>query len=223
MTYYYKILFLSFFIPFIFSFYNKINFYKNFKIVALSIPLSSIFFIIWDIIFTNLGIWGFNKDLVSTYFINLPIEEYLFFIIIPFCCLYTYYVIDKYKFFIIKNINWLKFQKILIILLLILIFFNQSKIYTVVCSLSCVLIILLSLWNKETFSSTAFHNTFILIIIPFLLVNGALTGLFFNQTVVWYNNDMILGYRIFTIPIEDLIYSYQLQLLNVYLYNRIKS
>ena len=38
-----------------------------------------------------------------------------------------------------------------------------------------------------------FYTTFILIIIPFLIINGALTGLFFDQTVVWYNNKEILG------------------------------
>ena len=64
----------------IFSFHNKINFHKNFKIILISIPLSSIFYIIWDIIFTEIVIWGFNKDYDSTYIINLPIEEYLFFL-----------------------------------------------------------------------------------------------------------------------------------------------
>ena len=54
-------------------------------------------------------------------------------------------------------------------------------------------------------------------------MNGALTGSFYDQTVVWYNKKMILGYYISTIPIEDLIYSYQLQLLNIIIFDKLKS
>ena len=41
--------------------------------------------------------------------------------------------------------------------------------------------------------------------IPFVIVNGALTGLFLNQQVVWYNQNEILNIYLFTIPIEDII------------------
>ena len=68
-----------------------------------------------------------------------------------------------------------------------------------------------------------FYTTFILIIIPFLIINGALTGLFFDQTVVWYNNKEILGLRIFTIPIEDAFYAHQLILLNLMFYKKYSS
>ena len=57
--------------------------------------------------------------------------------------------------------------------------------------------------------------------IPFILVNGALTGLFLNQYVVWYNQNEILGLHLFTIPIEDIFYSYQLILLNIIVYKNI--
>ena len=58
----------------------------------------------------------------------------------------------------------------------------------------------------------------LLITAPFVIVNGSLTGLFFNQTVVWYNELEMLGVYLFTIPIEDLIYAYQLILFNLIIY-----
>ena len=80
MTYYYKILFLSIIIPLIFSFHPKVNFNKKFSILIKSIPLSSIPFIIWDILFTSMEIWGFNSKYVSKLnLFHLPIEEILFF------------------------------------------------------------------------------------------------------------------------------------------------
>ena len=57
-----------------------------------------------------------------------------------------------------------------------------------------------------------------IIIFPFFIVNGALTGAFNEQVVVWYNFDDILGYRLYTIPIEDVFYAYQMILVNLFFY-----
>ncbi len=56
-----------------------------------------------------------------------------------------------------------------------------------------------------------------------IIVNGALTGLFYNQVVVWYNELEILGIRFFSMPIEDLIYCHQLTLFNIMIYNKIQK
>ena len=55
--------------------------------------------------------------------------------------------------------------------------------------------------------------------IPFLIVNGALTGLFLNQVVVWYNPLENLGIRILTIPIEDFFYAHLMISSNIISYH----
>ncbi len=61
------------------------------------------------------------------------------------------------------------------------------------------------------------------LLIPFFIVNGILTGTGIAQPVVWYNNAEILRIRLFTIPLEDVFYGFELILLNVFFYEYFKS
>ncbi|MBI65463.1 MAG: hypothetical protein CMG64_04140 [Candidatus Marinimicrobia bacterium] len=225
MNYYYKILFFSFIVPFLFSFHPKVLFYKKFNIIIKSIPIAAFPFIIWDIIFVRYDIWGFNKKyIINRYIFNLPIEEVLFFFVIPFCCLYSYHLIDKYKIsFFNNNFNWKLINNIFMFFLIVLAVLNFNKLYTFFCFLCFILIILLERIIRVEINYNLFYTFFILIIIPMIIVNGALTGLFYNQVVVWYNESEILGIRFFSMPIEDLIYCHQLTLFNIMIYKKIQK
>ena len=56
-----------------------------------------------------------------------------------------------------------------------------------------------------------------ILLIPFFIVNGILTGSFIAEEVVWYNNSENLNIRIFTVPIEDIVYAFSLILSNLIL------
>ena len=56
-----------------------------------------------------------------------------------------------------------------------------------------------------------------LLLIPFFIVNGVLTGSFIDAPIVWYNNTQNIGTRMFTIPVEDVFYGMGLILLNILL------
>ena len=211
MSTYLFVLVSSVFLPILFSFHKRIQFHKKASHVFKSIFLCSIIFIVWDVIYTEMGVWGFSpKHHIDVLFAGLPLEEILFFYAIPFCCLFSYFVFKN-------NISIKPLEisvKIYFVLgtgFLLLSYLFIDKAYTLsVCIFSAAILFILAYKPQPWFS--VFLFSFILISLgPFLLVNGILTGLLDSVSPpVWYNDAENLGIRLMTIPIEDFFYSFSL-------------
>jgi lycopene cyclase domain-containing protein len=71
---------------------------KYLKKVFISTILTAIPFIIWDHIVTFRGHWYFNSQFHLNFkILNLPFEEYLFFLVIPINCLFIWSLFEKYS------------------------------------------------------------------------------------------------------------------------------
>ena len=222
MSLYFKVLLFSFVIPFIFSFHQKIKFYKFFKQIAASLSLIGLFFIIWDIYFTKIGVWGFDKKYHSSIMLyNLPLEEVLFFFIIPFVCVFTYFVLSEKKVLNLNiNTTFLKLICILLIVLAVLFFKNA---YTVSVLILTILILLYIIYYRPDWIGYFFSMYLIIHAFPFLLVNGVLTGYITDLPPVWYDSNNIIGVRLGTIPVEDFLYSFILLFLNTSLFEYLRK
>ncbi|CAM1370188.1 lycopene cyclase domain-containing protein [Tenacibaculum xiamenense] len=213
-------------IPLLYSIFEKeFHFIKHFKYALLSILTVAIPFLIWDALFTSAGVWGFNSDYhVSLLILNMPIEEWMFFFCIPYACLFTHEVLKYYlpNFKLSKQATlWISL--ILLTLIAVLLIMNFGKWYTTV-NFSFFLVLLiysLKYYKKEL---AVYFPSFLVILVPFFIVNGILTGSFIEEPVVWYNNNENLSFRLFTIPFEDIFYAFNLlfsiQLVFNYLKNR---
>ena len=209
----------AFLIPFLFSFHPRLRFDRTWHGLLPAIGCMMLLFILWDAWFTELGIWGFNSDhLVGYALFGLPLEEWLFFICIPYACLFTYHCfhILRVKDYLGKNtaiLTWL-----LIAGLLLVIIFFPGKAYTTSAFGGLALwLILLQLWLKPVWLGRAYF-AYLILLLPFLIVNGILTGGFLEETVVWYNDRQNLGIRIGTIPVEDVFYGLFMFLMTVTVY-----
>ena len=83
--------------PLALSFDKRVAFFKKWKALFPAIFLMMLVFIPWDILKTAKGVWGFNPDyIIGIYFFNLPLEECLFFICIPYACVFIYECLNNY-------------------------------------------------------------------------------------------------------------------------------
>jgi len=64
---------------------------------------------------------------------------------------------------------------------------------------------------------------FVFVFIPFFIVNGFLTGGFTEAPVVWYSDAQKVDYRIFTIPMEDVLYNFSLIVPNILVFEFLKQ
>jgi lycopene cyclase domain-containing protein len=194
-------------VPLALSFDKNVQFWKHWKYLLPAIFLTSIIFIAIDIIFTSQGIWGFNPRYHSSVMIaGLPLEEILFFLIIPYSSIFIHYVIFAY--YPKASLHPASTTVITVILLtglaLLMVVFHD-RLYTFFYSMFlAVTLIIAYLYDQALLSKL--YVSILVILIPFLLVNGLLTGSLIDEEVVWYNIGEISGFYVFTIPAEDFIY-----------------
>lgn len=86
------------------------------------------------------------------------------------------------------------------------------KEYTILAILSVALVIVLDLVLKtKLFFNRNFRTFWIIMTIVMFIVNGYLTW----RPVVTYGTEFFLGFRIFTIPVEDFLYGFSLLSANI--------
>jgi lycopene cyclase domain-containing protein len=198
--------------PLILSFDQKVAYFRRWKALFPSILLTAFVFIVWDVWFTEMGIWSFNPDyLVGIDLLGLPIEEWMFFFTVPYACVFIYDCVKAYF-----PQDWLApyAQAIgwgLIGILLAVAVFYIDHWYTAVTFISLAVLLFLNVQFWKPAYLGQFFVSYLIAIVPFLMVNGVLTYL----PVVQYNDLENLGIRLVSIPLDDTMYCMLLLLMNV--------
>lgn len=223
MSLYFVLLLASVAVPLVLSFDKRLQFYKKWPFILPAIFIVAAVYIAFDIWLTKLGVWGFNPRYLSGIFIfYLPIEEWLFFVVIAYASLFLHFSIVEYFPQAKLNTTATKWLSVFLVLFsAAMLATNTGQAYTTYIFAKMAVVLLLALFLKSK-SISAFYVTFLVILIPFIIVNGILTGSFIEGEVVWYNNNENLGIRLFTIPIEDVAYAFSMLLLNLVVLERIK-
>ncbi len=205
--------------PFLFSFHPRIRFNREFKAFFAGNFISALGFIIWDVIFTENEIWGFNDEFVlGIKFYNLPLEEILFFVCIPFACVFTYRCLNS-----VFTKGWtgnvekrITFVFSVTFFVIGLWFWKRTYTATTFVSFSLLLFFIRFIFRQAWVGNL--YRAWLILLLPFFIINGILTGTGLSSPVVWYNNAETMGIRILTIPVEDIIYGFELVMLTIFFY-----
>ncbi|MGB0950266.1 MAG: lycopene cyclase domain-containing protein, partial [Marinirhabdus sp.] len=157
-----------------------------------------------------------NERYLSGYaMFGLPIEEWLFFVCIPYACIFTHYALTTlFPNFRVSEKTAVALHVLLVSLLVVTLWYNYDRWYTLV-NFCCAVLVMAVVYNYKKEWLQPFWATYAVLLVPFFIVNGVLTGTGIAEQVVWYNNNENLGIRLLTVPIEDMIYNLGM-LLTVY-------
>lgn len=211
--------------PLLRSFEHRVHFVGWWPALAVGILANGLYFLPTDIWFTAKGIWSFSDAYtLGPRLAGLPLEEWLFFVCIPFACVFIYACV-KTLLRIPYHWGWLAFGWALVAVAGATALLNTDKAYTFVKvgSAAVFFAAYLLLTNKRDLPN--FLLAYLLTEIPLLLVNGVLTYL----PVVMYNDAENLGIRmsaitgvpLFNIPVEDNFYSLMMLTLTVFFMNKV--
>ncbi|MBE7177418.1 MAG: lycopene cyclase domain-containing protein [Mucilaginibacter polytrichastri] len=202
---------LTVFFPVVLSFDRRVHFYSKWKYIWPGLAISGVVFLAWDMVFTYADVWSFNPDYVlGLYFFGLPLEEILFFVTVPFACLFIYACLNHYVRWQMPVLVRKIISNALLSFLLLTLVFHYSRVYTLIAFGLLFALIVWAEFYKNVPWLGRFYIAFIVSLLPFYIVNGVLTSI----PIVSYNNAQNLGIRVGTIPLEDHFYSMAMLLMN---------
>lgn len=203
--------------PLAFSFHPRVAFYRQWRTTIPALFLTAALFVCWDSYFTHLGVWGFNsRYLTGASLANLPLEEWLFFLCIPYACVFTVFNLrDVCAGGAARTEKFV--SAALVLILVVSACWNNTRRYTAITCLSLALLIAYCSFFQKAKWLGSFYISWLLLLLPLVVVDGILTGTGLQAPVVWYNPRDIAGIRLLTIPVEDIFYGMELVLLNAVL------
>lgn len=178
--------------------------------------LTGIVFLFWDQWFAAMGVWGFNSIYLTGYYVGeIPIEEIMFFLTVPYACVFIYECLRAY---IKQNDTFEELHRWFTLLFFgiscSLLYWFNDRLYT---SLTCLILSFMLgthlIVIRRRYMSW-FYFAFLISLIPMLIVNGILTA----KPVVYYNEMEITGLRLMSIPIEDFLYNMTMFVMCIGLY-----
>lgn len=193
--------------PLLFTFYKRFAYYRNFKPLFFSILIVGGCYIIWDAVATYRGDWWFNhKYVMEIRLLGLPLEEILFFVTVPYSCIFIYEALQYF----LKDEEIDVDVRLFFILSIIFIiggalFYDQY--YTITVLISCGMFFFLAALLFPHILRSRIYWLFIMVaFIPFFVMNYLLTSI----PIVLYNSQAMWNIRITTIPVEDFFYNFSL-------------
>ncbi len=221
-NYWYLLLLFIMAVVTLFLFVKKtIVFFTEIKYMIPAIIFSGAIFILLNLRLLETGIISFNSNyLAGKYLLNLPIEEWLFLLIIS---------LFSFSVYILVNVNLANFDKpnlFLIISVILLLFFGFEAWISRQKLVPFFIFFLLTVYfgytifrNRFKMHLSKFYVSYGIAVIPFFLFKGFL----YSLPVILCENEHILGIRLFNVPIEEFGFFFLLMLINITIFEYLRD
>ena len=203
--------------PVVLQFNREIKHISQWRVKLLTNGIVMIPYIIWDVLVTG-SHWQFNKTYTFDFrLLGLPIEEWLFFITVPFGCLLVWETLPDARLSAqlrpLRHVRTVLYATLPIGIWV----FSTSRQYTglVLCCFGLVGLAD-TLLRTNLFLQLKTYLYLAIVAGLILVFNGYLTA----RPVVLYGEAYQSGYRVLTIPVEDFGYGFTLMLFNAMLYEK---
>lgn len=192
--------------PLAFVWEPEIGFYRHGLAAAGAILSSGLLYVVWDILATRHGDWNFNPVYVEKKrFFGLPFGELLFFAGVPFACLFLFEVTRHFfiqdQLFEVSRFFLLCGAAAFITAAYL---FRRHNYSLLVCLSVAAFMTTLAVDRSYLLGNATVLIWLGFCFAAFLIFNGIFTAL----PIVRYNPKAILGFRVFTIPVEDFFYNF---------------
>jgi lycopene cyclase domain-containing protein len=221
-NYWYSLVLLVMAVITMFLFVKKtIVFFTELKYMIPAILFSGAIFILFNYRLLETGIISFNSSfLAGKYLFKLPVEEWLFLLIISFFS-FSVYILISVLFPNFERPNL--FLVISVVLLLGFGFgawhFRQKLIPFFIFFLLTIYFGYTLIRNRFKMHLTKFYISYAIAVIPFFLIKGLLHSL----PVIFFNSDYTLGIRLLNVPVEEFAYFFLLMLINITIFEYLRD
>lgn len=215
-SYYLDILLICIAGPILLSFDKRVYFIQHWRAVLVSMAMVVLILGLSDIWFFYRGYWIVNPSSVfNQRLLYMPVEEWMFFVLIPYAVLFSYQVVNVYfpsVWFSHKGSRNFSFVMAGMLTLLAFVFYAYS--YTRISLFTGAGFLLLVAWQMPGFLPR-FYRLVLCMTPLFVITNGFLTGSFGLPYIYRYDPQVILGFYVMKIPVEDFVYNFDLLLVTI--------
>lgn len=218
----YSVLLLGFLlVPIISDWKRKDLFFRNFKYILPAILFSGAIFTLWDMRFTELGIWNYNPEYISCInILKLPAEQWLLLLALPCFSIFVYERVKQKSGNFDRGNLFVGISLVLLVGFGLLAWYQREKLYPFFTFfLLTVYFGYIIFRNRFKSHLTPFYLAFFLSVIPYFIMRMIITTL----PVISFHPGHIIGVLVYRMPVEDLAYFFLLFIMNVSIYEYLKE
>ena len=200
---------------------KRLSILSSVKYMFPAVAFSAAILIMIDLQFAKLAVWSFNpKYVLGINLLDLPVEEWLFFIVVPFLGIFIYeFVKQQYRRFEYPNF-FLLLSLVVLVLVGVTGYSSHNKTYPFFLFFLITIYLGYTIFrNRFKAHYTKFYLSYIILLVPFVLIDKVLIGL----PILEYNDAYFLGAQLFSIPIENFASLFLLHIITITVYEYLKE